>query len=177
MKRNNIKERIKEYFFVNPTVKLRVRQIERELKLSLPSIIRYVGKLEKEEILKKIKTGNVVFYSADRSSDKFLLEKRLFNIRQLYEKGLIEYLRQELHNPPVIVFGSYSKGEDIEESDIDLYIETPSKKEVNLEKFKKALKRKIQIFSYPSIQKVTNHHLLNNILNGILINGFVEVFK
>ena len=51
----NIKDKIKEYFFVNPTVKVRVRQIERELKIPLPSAIRYVKELEKEGILKNEK--------------------------------------------------------------------------------------------------------------------------
>jgi len=36
MKRKDTKQAVKEYFFVNPTVKLRVREIERTLKLSLP---------------------------------------------------------------------------------------------------------------------------------------------
>ena len=37
MKSKNIKEVIKEYYFVNPNSKLRVREIERVLKLPLPS--------------------------------------------------------------------------------------------------------------------------------------------
>ena len=36
MKRKDTKQAVKEYFFVNPIVKLRVREIERTLKLSLP---------------------------------------------------------------------------------------------------------------------------------------------
>ena len=55
MKRKNIKESIKEYFFQYPTLRLRVREAERELHLSLPSIIRYFKELEKENILKKEK--------------------------------------------------------------------------------------------------------------------------
>ncbi|MBI2109604.1 hypothetical protein HYT58_00325, partial [Candidatus Woesearchaeota archaeon] len=52
MKVRNIKEKIKESFFINPTVKLRVRQIERKLEIPLPSAIRYIKELEKEGILK-----------------------------------------------------------------------------------------------------------------------------
>lgn len=173
----NIKDKIEEYFFVNPTVKLRVRQIERELNLSLPSVIRYVKELEKEKILIKSETGNVVFYSGDRISKNFLLEKKLFNIRNLYSSGIIDFLIMELSNPVIIVFGSYAKGEDIENSDIDLYIETPSKKEVKLEKFEKMLKRKIQVFFHKNIGEIKNLGLANNILNGIRLNGLVEVLK
>src|SRR3989344_5646138 len=99
MKRKDIKQAIREYFFIKPNTKLRVREIERTLKLPLPSIIRYCKELEKEEILAAVKTGNVNFYTADRASEKYLLEKRLYNIKKVYNSGLIEYLRQELINP------------------------------------------------------------------------------
>ena len=177
MRTKNIRETIKEYFFINPTAKLRVRHIERELKLPLPSVIRYTKELEKEEILKKSKIGNIAFYSADRSSKNFLLEKKLFNIKTLYNSELIDFLITELSNPTIIVFGSYSKGEDIESSDIDLYIETPSKKEIKFEKFEKTVKRKLHVFRHKSINEIKNIGLANNIINGIVLNGFVEAIK
>src|SRR3989344_357942 len=117
MKRKDIKQTIKEHFFINPTAKLRVREIERALKLPLPSVIRYCRELETEEILATAKTGSVNFYTAYRSSKKYLLEKRLFNIKMLYESGLIEHLKTELNNPAIVLFGSFNKGEDIEDSD------------------------------------------------------------
>ncbi|MBI2041053.1 MAG: nucleotidyltransferase domain-containing protein, partial [DPANN group archaeon] len=172
----NIKETLREWFFLNPTAKMRVRQIERELKLPLPSVIRYCRALEKEGVLKTTEIGNVVFYSADRSSEIFLLEKKLFNIRQLYKSGLVNYVKSEFHNPVTIVFGSYAKGEDTEGSDIDLYVETLSGKNISLNKFEKALKRKIQVFAYNNISKIQNIHLANNIINGFVLNGFLEVF-
>src|SRR3989344_4657187 len=151
MKMKDIKQTIREFFFVNPTAKLRVREIERALKLSLPSVIRYCKELEKESILATIKIGNVNFYTADRGSEKYTLEKKLYNIKRAYESGTIEYLRQELNNPPIVLFGSFAKGEDTEVSDIDLYIETTSKKKVILGKFEKLLKRKIQIFQHKDL--------------------------
>lgn len=176
MERKNIKQKIKEYFFINPTDKLRVREIERKLKLPLPSVIRYCKELEQEGILATNKIGRVKFYMASRS-ETYLLEKKLYNIKQLYTSGLIAYLKIELSNPAVVLFGSYAKGEDVENSDIDLYIETPSKKQVDLEKFKKLLKRNIQIFQHKNIKEITNPHLANNVINGITLNSYVEVFK
>ena len=176
MKRKDIKGLIAEYFFINPTARLRVRQIERELGLPLPSVINYVKELEKDGILQKKQMANVVFISADMESSSFLLEKKLFNIKKLYSCGLINFLSSELSNPSIIVFGSFAKCEDVEDSDIDLYIETHSKMSPSLERFERILKRKIQIFKYPTIKKVPNLHLANNIINGVLLNGFVEVF-
>lgn len=173
----NTKQIIKEYFFVNPTDKLRVREIERILKLSLPSVIRYCKELKKEGILTTIKIGKITFYTSDRSNKNFILEKKLYNIKSFYKSGLIELLKIELSNPVIIVFGSYSKGEDIENSDIDLYIQTPSKKKINFEKAEKILKRKIQVFKHKEISEIKNINLSNNIINGIILNGYIEVFK
>ena len=176
MKRKDIKQTIKEHFFLNPTAKLRVREIERILKLPLPSVIRYCKELEKEEILTTDKTGSVTFYTTSRS-ETYLLEKKFYNIKQIYKLGLINYLKIELNNPAIVLFGSYAKGEDTEDSDIDIYIETPSKKQINLEKFEKLLKRKIQVFQHKNLKGITNHNLANNIINGITLNNYIEVFK
>ena len=177
MIRKNIKEKIMEYFFIYPTARLRVREIERILELPVPSVIRYCKELEEDGILNKVKTGSVSFYTSDRTNEKFLREKRSFNIRQLSEKGILQHLKIEFHNPIIVIFGSYSKGEDVENSDIDIYVETPSKKEIDLAKFEKALKRKVHLFKYKSLSEIKNPNLSNNIINGIVLNGFVEVFK
>ena len=177
MKRKGIKQKIKEYFFINPTAKIRVRELERTINFPLPSVIRYCRELEKEGTLTTEKTGNVVFYTASRTSEKYIIEKKLYNIKHIYESGILDYLKQELSNPPIILFGSFAKGEDVEESDIDLYIETPSNKEINLNKFEKIMKRKIQIFIFKDIKKVPNNHLANNIINGITLNNYLEAFK
>lgn len=176
MSSKNIKQIVTEFFLANPNAKLRVREIERTLRIPLPSVIRYCKELEKEGILVAINIGNVSFYAADWNSERYHLEKKLHNLRQVYESGLIEYLRRELSNPIIVLFGSFAKGEDIEESDIDLYIETSSRKGIALEKFKKVLKRNIQVLRHSRLNEITNKKLANNIINGITLNNYIEVF-
>ena len=177
MNQKNIKGKVKKYFFDNPTTKLRVREVEQTINVPLPSAIRYCKELEQEKIFKTEIIGKTKFYTTNKTSFEFTLEKKLYNIRTIYESGLIEHLKKELSNPVIILFGSYSRGEDIETSDIDLYVETESKKELELKKFEKKLKRKIQIFKHKSIKSVRNPHLMNNIINGIKLNNQIEVFK
>ena len=176
MKTKDIKTTIKEYFFVYPSVKLRVREIERTLNLPLPSVIRYCKELEQEGILEINKIGSVTYYTSSRNEEYFL-EKKIYNLKQLYNSGLVQFLKIELSNQAIVIFGSYAKGEDLENSDIDLYIETPSKKQVNLDKFKKILKREIQLFQNKSLKDLANPHLANNVINGITLNSYIEVFK
>ncbi len=176
MKTYDIKYRIIEFFFTNPTKRLRVRELERELKAPLPSVIRYVKELINEGLLKVIKISNVTFYTADRSSKKFILLKRLRNIRKIYDSGLNDFLINELGNPVIILFGSFFKGDDIEDSDIDLFIQSELNKKINLNKFEQLLNRGIQLFIHKNIKDVKNTDLMNNIINGFTINGLLEVF-
>ena len=127
--------------------------------------------------MKESEVSDVKFYSADRSSINFLIEKRLFNVKSIYDSGLIEQIIKENKSPLVILFGSYSKGEDIEKSDIDLYIEGYGKGGLKLGKFEGILNRKMQIFTFRSIKNINNKDLANNIINGIVLNGYLEVFK
>lgn len=173
----NHKESIKQHFFTNPNDKLRVRELERKLKMPLPSVIRYVKELQKENILTVNKIGNTVFYIASRAHKEFIIEKKLSNLKQIYFCGLIEYLIEEFSNPLIILFGSYSKGEDIESSDIDIFIQTRSRKKISINLYETKLGRKIQLFTFESIGSIPNKNLANNILNGITLNGYIEVIK
>lgn len=176
MIKKSIKEKIKEYYLDNPNVKKRVRELERTLKVPLPSVIKYCKELIEEKILIIEQIGNVKFFIANKTSKEYILEKKLNNLRKIYDSKIVEYMKQELSNPGIILFGSFSKGEDDENSDIDLYIETISKKKIKLEKFEKYFNKKIQIFQYKSLHDIPNKNLANNILNGIVINKNIEVF-
>lgn len=174
MKTKDIKSKIKEFFMKNPSKKLRVRQIERELGLPLPSVIRYTKELESEKILRSQKIANIIVYTVNNSKE-FFIEKKLFNLRQIYDSGIIDFLKKEYSNPVIVLFGSYLMGEDNEESDIDLYIETKTKKEFNFKKFERFLGRKIQVFNFKNLKEI-NSELANSIINGLVLNNQLEVF-
>lgn len=176
MKQKNIKEILKDYFFTHPTVKIRVRELERALTLSLPSVIRYCKELEEEGIVTTVCLGSVRFYTPNRGSEHYLLEKKISNIKKIYTSGIIQYLKINLGNPAVILFGSFSKGEDTETSDIDLYVETVSPKKIGFDQFEKLLNKNIHVVRHTSLRLMRNKNLANNIINGIILNNQVEVF-
>ena len=176
MRLKNVRQMVLAYFLMNPTVRLRVRQVERELRVPLPSAIRYCKELLQENILKKEVISGIVVYSADRASKKYLLEKKILNLRQIFESGLVDFLASEYSNPAIILFGSYAKGEDVERSDIDLYIETAKNQDFDLRKFEKILQRPLQVFNFRNVREISNVHLANNIVNGVVLNNFIELF-
>ena len=137
-----IKDRLREFFFVFPLRRMRIRQLERELSLPLPSVIRYVKELKEEEIVNSLVIGGVTFYTANRSAKNFIMKKRLYNLAAVYDSGIVESIVSKVGNVPIIIFGSFAQGEDTEESDIDLFVE--GKLDFDAAVFEKKLQRKIQ---------------------------------
>jgi len=87
---------------------------------------------------------------------------------------LVDFLNKNLTNPTIILFGSLSKSETKEDSDIDLCV-MGHKKELNLKNFEDNLKRKIQLFFFSSIEDIKNKELANNIINGYILNGRLKL--
>ena len=128
-----------------------------------------------ENILQKIIIENIQFYSANINSKEYKLEKKLYNIKKIHNSGIIEYLNEKYFYPTIILFGSYSKGEDTQTSDIDIYIESRIKNIIIPEKYEIFMKKKIQIFLSKKLFEISNEYLINSIINGITLNGFIEI--
>ncbi|MBN2142439.1 nucleotidyltransferase domain-containing protein [Candidatus Woesearchaeota archaeon] len=173
----NLKNKLKEHFFRNPTGKFRVRTLERLLKMPLPSVIRYCKELEKELLIKEEIISGARFYSADRSSDKFTFEKRIFNLRLIHNSGIIKRINMEYSYPLLILFGSFSRGEDVESSDIDIFIETSENKMIDLRSYEKIFGKSLEVHKYKKLTSIKNKQLANNIINGAVLSGFMDIFR
>lgn len=175
MIRKSNKLRLQEYFFRHPTASLRVREIERETGLPLPSITRYLGELVVEGVLQKKTLGTTQFYAANRADASYTRKKLLNNLDALFEAKLLEHLVEHYHNAAIRLFGSYNRGEDTEGSDIDLYIQTPLPP-IDLKLFEKRLGKTIHLITAADVRTIENKELANNILNGMPLHGYIEVF-
>jgi len=176
MKSSSVKQRIQEFFFMNPSKRLRITELARSAHTPLPSTIRYANELVTETILERQIIGSTAFYTTQATSPRYRFEKQQWNRRQIQYSGLIEYLTKEFAGAPILIFGSYDRGEDIETSDIDLYIESDRTETIDLTRFEKILGHDIQLFIHPSLGKIPNPHLANSIINGTVLAGTIEVF-
>ena len=100
--------------------------------------------------------------------------KRIENLKFLYESGLYEFLFNEFPGATLFLFGSYSNGDDSANSDIDLAVIGLKERKINLEKFEKMFGKKIMLQFYLSLKDI-NKNLRENILNGIILKGGVEL--
>ena len=175
------KEAILRHFFEEPNKWFHVREMARILKLNPTTVSKYLNALYKKGMLiKKLERKHLLF-KADTENSSYKDAKIYYNIKLIRECGLIDYLDKELHSPQAIVlFGSCAKGENDKNSDIDLFIIANIKKSLNLTKFEEKIKAKIQLFiknkeEFLDLQN-SNKNLINSIINGIIIKGYLEVF-
>ena len=152
--------------------KLSQREIAKILKVSPTAVGNSVKKLK--ELVKIEKTKTINFISFNRDGPKAIELKRVENLKSVYLSGLSDYLESELAGGTILLFGSYSLGEDTITSDIDIAVIGRKGKVLELEEYEKALNRKININFY-DLWKNIHEHLRNNILNGILLQGGVEL--
>jgi len=154
--------------------KLSQREIAKILGVSPTAVSNSTKKLKDSNLIKIEKTKTINFISFNRDEQRVLDLKRVENLKNIYISGLSDYLEKELAGATVILFGSYSKGEDTNTSDIDIAVVERKDKILELEKFEKILNRRINVNFYDSWKSI-HTHLKNNILNGIILHGSVEL--
>lgn len=170
LERNNI-ERLLEVFFDHPTSEFHIRELARKSRMSAPTVLLAISVLLKNNLVDIYKKGNMKIVRAS-SSIEFMRAKRIGNIRRVYESGIIDYLN-ELYNKPraIILFGSFSRGDDTERSDIDIAVITNHHKDMNLELFEKKLGRKVSIHEIDT--KKISREFYSNLANGIVMDGAI----
>lgn len=159
--------RILEPFFLEPTTIHFIKEISRKINLAHPSVRNYVKKLLKYNLIKKEKSKPFDGIIANRE-DNFIFHKRIYNLYSL--KELTKLLISSYYPKLIVVYGSYSLGEDIEDSDIDIFIISKTKKEIDLNNFEKKLKRNIHIITVKELNDL-NKNLKKKIWNGIVLYG------
>jgi len=160
--------RVLEVFFKEPTEIHFIREISRKINLAPTSVKIIINNLLKQGFISIKKARPFNGYIANRENEEFLFFKRTYNLMTLYE--LNNLITQELHPKAIVLFGSYSSGEDIETSDIDILIISKVKKELNFPDIEKKLKREINIMILKDLKKL-EPQIIKKIYNGIIVYG------
>ena len=159
-------------FFESPNKDFNVREIARILNIAPATASSKLKNFAKEGLLKEKSERNLLIYKANFEKEEYRDIKVYYNIRKIKESGLIEELNKFYIKPAIILFGSASFGLDTEDSDIDIVILSEKDKDfTKTDKYEKSLNRRLQLFIIKDIKDLKNNHLINNVLNGIVIQG------
>lgn len=160
---NNLK-----IFFEDCYRRVNVREYARINKISPATASKLLGNYTKEGLLKRETFKNYIFYYTNQKSKDFIDLSRIYWRERL--KDFIDEIDEKVHNPTIVLFGSLSKAEVKEDSDVDIAIFS-GEVEINFEKYEKKIRRNIQVFWFKSIENVKNEHLRKNIINGYILRG------
>lgn len=165
-------------FFLYPNKEFYLLELTRKINLAHTSVKRNLMDLVDNNIImqkvKKVGSRDFPVYKANTESYSYKKYKKINNFIAINESGLIEFLEQQLMPKSIVLFGSYMRGEDFEDSDIDLFVECESE-EIDVSVYEYKLQRKIQIHFRQDFNKYSKE-LKNNIINGIVLSGFLEGF-
>ena len=170
-KKNN-KYKVLKVFLDSPIESFRLRELSRKVKLAPLSVMRYLDVFLEEGLIIIYKKDKIKFYKAQRDSIKFSRYQKISTQYELYNSGVIDKIWEELHPEAIILYGSYAKGEAVENSDIDLFIMC-GQKQINLEEYEKKLGKKIHLM-FRLTEKIPPE-LKNNLANGIVMGGYFKV--
>ena len=164
-------------FFDEPTKTHYLLEISRNINLAHTSIKRNLDKLLKLGLIKEFceKKGKRKFpiYKANLDNKAYKKYKKIYNLISILD--ISEFIEKKLMPKSIVLFGSYQKAEDIEESDVDIFIEC-KKETLDLKKFEKKIKRKIQLHFNKNFNDYPKE-LKNNIINGVVLSGYLEGCK
>lgn len=162
----NKEEKILELFFEYPGRKFTIRELARLARIPRATAHYHIRELKKKNL---VRGGNMA-----QTNLVFETKKINYFVEKIIESGLINQLATKLNPSCIILFGSIRKGDSAKESDIDLFAESQVKKEVNLKKFERKLKHKIQLFIETDINNL-QPNLFNNVVNGIKLYGSLKI--
>ncbi len=170
-----LQSRIFRLLCIQAGKQLNQREIAARLGVSPTAVAKSLPALQKEGFIKfeKVKSINLTRVELNRDNGLAISLKRAENLRMIYESGIASFIEEKFPGTTIILFGSYSRGEDTINSDIDLAIIGTKEKGADLEKFEKILERKISLHLFSSL-KDTSKEFRENVFNGIVLAGGIE---
>ena len=176
------RQKILQLFYTFPDKEFSLSDIAREARVAKANLGVILVSLERIGLIKIEKLTKIFRIRANQENWIFKRAKIIYNLNFIYQSGIVEFLNEAYHNPKaIILFGSFRTGEDTSNSDIDIAIESDTLKDYKilglrqLVDFEKKIGRKIQIHEFN--RNLIDKGLFNNIGNGIVLMGFLEVNK
>lgn len=165
-------------FFEDPNRTFGIRELSRILKINHTSVRQHLNQLAREGHLSKKKERLYFDYRLILSKKTSNL-KLFYNLEKLRKSALIERLEKFYDLPVIVLFGSYAAATDDKSSDVDLCLVSEVEKEFPVKKYEKEINRKISLHKFNKASwdraKKMNPNLVNNICNGIVLSGVLEV--
>ena len=171
-----LQQEILRFLFIYAEKSFTGRTIAKSLNASQPGISKALVGLKKKGLieLQKDKLSRRLAIRLNRENDLIIGLKRADNLRQIYESGFAKFIESELPGATIILFGSYSRGDDTSTSDIDVAVIGRKFKDIDFVAYERLFRRKIILQFYTSMPSI-HKELRENLCNGIVLVGGIEL--
>ena len=168
------------WFFAYPDLGITLSELAFNLNISKTKAKGLVLDLVNQDFLIKEEIGKLWRISCNKSHVYNYTIKIPYNLWTIYSTNTVYEIRNRIPNArAIILFGSYRKGDDNENSDLDIAVEILGNQDLIIEElgvilqlgYRKNVQVNLHIFSRSKIDL----NLFNNISNGVVLDGFLEV--
>jgi predicted nucleotidyltransferase len=164
------KDAVLDLLFLRPTGTFHVRELARLCGISAPTAAKAADALEGEGLARVERGPVVTAVRANLDAPAFVRSKRVFNLASAYASGLVDRLVEAYGRPRAIVmFGSYSRGEDVETSDVDIAVVTSKHASPDLSDLEARLERTISLHEVDL--GAADEGFRRALANGIVLEG------
>ena len=161
--------------FFNSSKHWHFDELLKRIKISRAQLAQWLKKFEKEGLIKRVKQKKrMPYYVQVFENPDFQNKKKLFALKQLTNSGLLNHLSILPNVKVAVVFGSFTRYDWHEKSDIDVFIYGDDS-QFKQGKYELKLNRDIQVHTVKNkegLEKINK--LLPYIITGSFIKGSIE---
>lgn len=172
--------RVMTWFFAYPAEDFTLNELHTSVGMAKTTAREAVNLLLKDGFLDIKTIGRLWRIRANPKHEYFYTKKIAYNLAMVYESRLLDQINKNHPNSlAVVLFGSYRKGDDIPESDLDIAVEILGGEPIKVMElgvisqfgYRQNVKVNLHVFSRNKIDL----NVFSNIANGIVLQGFLEV--
>jgi predicted nucleotidyltransferase len=171
--------KILHWFLDYPSKEMSLTDLATKLKISKSTATRIVSYFINKRIIEKEVLGRIWRIKFNIKNSVNLILKIPYHLQLIYSSGIVDEVYKKIPEAKaVILFGSYRKGDDTENSDIDIAVEVlgnDDPKLIELEILENLGYRKnVKVNIYKFSRNKIDINFFSNIVNGIVLSGFLE---
>ncbi|MFB6246896.1 MAG: nucleotidyltransferase domain-containing protein [Candidatus Pacearchaeota archaeon] len=180
LKEAEARSKVMYWFFAYPSKSFSLNDLVQNLEVSKTTVNRVVKDLIKEGFLEKEEIGKTWKINCNRQHPFNEDVKIPYNLSLVYQSGIVDAIYDLYPSAKAIVlFGSYRKGDDNSESDLDIAVELLDDEPLEVQNlvelaefgYRKNVPVNLHMFSRNKVDL----NVFCNIANGIVLSGFLEV--
>ena len=163
-------------FLENPHSSYYLRESARILKMDPMTVKRALDLLVKDDLLIRTEEKNRILYKADVENPALRHIKIAYNLSWLREKNTVDFILNQMKSViSIVLFGSFSKGENDKESDVDILTISLSKNKPTA-KLAQHLRKDVNLVNFTPAQwsnqaKNNKAFYLDVITDSVLLHG------